>query len=1159
MLNNLMSQQLPIQSIQMGQVEPISNKLDSSIQMGIVGPENSGRLQQIPMANMQMGMMGPVSSDALSQQISALHNKAQPLEPMPNNNVLQKLSVTNMQIGNIDPRASSLTPEQFLLHSNVGSLQSTMLKRKAPMESTSNSPGLQKLSMPNKRVVQMEHRPWMQHLSAPNKLPVQSQSISSPSGLQRSQAPSKKSTSSKAGLQQLSAQKNQSGQPSPRFQSESSESVRSKLRESLAAALALVSMQQDTSGKSSENEDASIAGSTQENSKSSVHDLGTTDAGNHMSEGAKRSLSVKEDPLDQKRNDDHSTAQGFSSSNAGDCLQPSKTDGQSTISMRDEETSFSDCFFVKDELLQGNGLSWVLEPVMGVAENKDIETTKRPLDLEDSSHVSGGQAVPSPQTVASTIEAELYNLFGGVNKKYKEKGRSLLFNLKDRNNPELRARVMSGEIPPEKLCSMTAEELASKELSEWRMAKAEELAQMVVLPDSDVDMRRLVKKTHKGEFQVEVEPVDIVSAEVAIGASSVTRMRPKPKEKRASSPSKRDQMKDKGYASNEKSSSEVEDVLMIPSSEGTDLMQGLMVDDELKDAEFLPPIVSLDEFMESLNSEPPFENLPVDSGKTAPVSDKDDSQVGSESKSPDATIRDPDDRTSSSRDIVDVKHIKPDTDGKSTDNHGKSETAPTFHVPKGECVWEGLLQLNVSVLASVIGIFKSGEKTSSKGWPGLIEIKGRVRLEPFEKFLQELPMSRSRAVMAVHFVGKEGSSESESAGVSEVADSYVMDSRVGFGEPAPGVELYLCPPHSKTREMLGKVLPKDQVDALNAIDNGLIGVIVWRKPQITSTISPNSASHHKHNSKKEHFTSRRHQEKDANLNVNVTAKQQPLPLAGPSAFTKPQPDDNEDDDDDDLPPGFGPPATRDGDDLPEFNFSSGSVTPRSQTSTTQSVIQGQGMSHFHQHSQAHSRPVDQMRELVHRYGQPKTSTSSGNWQDKRGFGVVVQPWDDDDDDMPEWRPEDNKQVPHPRPHTHSQPVHMHGIQQPILRANMIQETPHQQMAQQPMSLQPMLRPNMVQETPQQMAQPAMPLHSQMNGIHGHQNTAPSWQQQGPWMVQQNSAPLWQQQGPWMVPNPGSHGLPVYQPNSVQFYGAPGPEAGQQGMAWRRDAPASRGF
>lgn len=41
----------------------------------------------------------------------------------------------------------------------------------------------------------------------------------------------------------------------------------------------------------------------------------------------------------------------------------------------------------------------------------------------------------------------------------------------------------------------------------------------------------------------------------------------------------------------------------------------------------------------------------------------------------------------------------------------------------------------------------SGETTSTKEWPNSLEVKGRVRIDAFEKFLQELPMSRSRAVM----------------------------------------------------------------------------------------------------------------------------------------------------------------------------------------------------------------------------------------------------------------------------------------------------------------------------------------------------------------------------------------------------------------------------
>lgn len=731
MHNNLVSEQLSIQSIQMGQLEHVSNKLDSSMQMGLMksGTDNPA-LQQISMPNIQMGMMEPSSIDAFSQQISISNNQAQLLEPMSNNHSLQKLSVSNMQMGQMERQAYN--SQQFLLPNkqlgemetmlnNMGSQQSSTLnKRKAPMEPTFSHPLSPILSVANKRVAQMEHRPWLQQTSAPNKLPVQMQSISNASGLQRSQAPSnsKRSVPNKTGPHQLSAQKNQTGrmQPPSKVQNESFDSVRSKLRQSLADALALVSQQQDkmsSVGKTSQSDVASALGKRQINFQHSGNTSGASDAVDSVSGEPKESLPTKDDSLAQDWYDGKNLSQETSTNgNAGGSSQTSKNVGQElqpSVSLHDEDVAFSDNFFVKDELLQGNGLAWVLEPDTELAEKKDIETTQNQLDQEDASGDNGEQAVQAPEILASKIEEELFKLFGGVNKKYKEKGRSLLFNLKDRNNPELRERVMAGEIPPERLCSMTAEELASEELSQWRMAKAEELAQMVVLPDSDVDIRRLVKKTHKGEFQVEVEQEDSVSVEVAVGASSLTQMQPKSKEKEVPLPSKPDEMKDKVNATGNKSNSEDQEVpctLTIPSTEGSDLMHGLMVDDELKDAEFLPPIVSLDEFMESLNSEPPFENLPVDAGKITPISDKDDLQVGSESKSPDITPKDPDDSAPAKPDNIDVTSTKSDADGKSTGSQVKSETAPSVSVPKGEHVWEGVLQLNISAMASVIGIFK---------------------------------------------------------------------------------------------------------------------------------------------------------------------------------------------------------------------------------------------------------------------------------------------------------------------------------------------------------------------------------------------------------------------------------------------------------------------
>ena len=51
---------------------------------------------------------------------------------------------------------------------------------------------------------------------------------------------------------------------------------------------------------------------------------------------------------------------------------------------------------------------------------------------------------------------------GNAGKDYKAKYRSLVFNLRDPNNPDLRARVLGGEISPDKLVQLSAAELASK-------------------------------------------------------------------------------------------------------------------------------------------------------------------------------------------------------------------------------------------------------------------------------------------------------------------------------------------------------------------------------------------------------------------------------------------------------------------------------------------------------------------------------------------------------------------------------------------------------------------------------------------------------------------------------------------------------------------------
>uniref|UniRef100_G3P6J1 Death inducer-obliterator 1 n=1 Tax=Gasterosteus aculeatus TaxID=69293 RepID=G3P6J1_GASAC len=73
------------------------------------------------------------------------------------------------------------------------------------------------------------------------------------------------------------------------------------------------------------------------------------------------------------------------------------------------------------------------------------------------------------------IEKEMFNLCLNTDSRYKNKYRSLMFNLKDPKNKGLFYRVVGGEVSPFRLVRLSAEELLSKEISEWKKPDAAEV------------------------------------------------------------------------------------------------------------------------------------------------------------------------------------------------------------------------------------------------------------------------------------------------------------------------------------------------------------------------------------------------------------------------------------------------------------------------------------------------------------------------------------------------------------------------------------------------------------------------------------------------------------------------------------------------------------
>jgi transcription elongation factor S-II len=95
--------------------------------------------------------------------------------------------------------------------------------------------------------------------------------------------------------------------------------------------------------------------------------------------------------------------------------------------------------------------------------------------------------------VAKDVEEAAFKTLGGVNEAYKGKMRSLFQNLKNKSNPQLRERVLKGEVPASKFVVMTHDEMKS----DARRAEDEKLEQ----ENMNQAMVAQVEKAISKEFQ----------------------------------------------------------------------------------------------------------------------------------------------------------------------------------------------------------------------------------------------------------------------------------------------------------------------------------------------------------------------------------------------------------------------------------------------------------------------------------------------------------------------------------------------------------------------------------------------------------------------------------------------------------------------------------
>ncbi|XP_036917313.1 SPOC domain-containing protein 1 [Sturnira hondurensis] len=104
--------------------------------------------------------------------------------------------------------------------------------------------------------------------------------------------------------------------------------------------------------------------------------------------------------------------------------------------------------------------------------------------------------------VAAGIEAALFDLTRATNCHYKNKYRSLLFNLRDPRNHDLFLKVVHGEVTPHGLVRMNSFQLAPQELARWRDQEEKRGLEIIEQQQKESCCLPTSKLTHKGEVEI---------------------------------------------------------------------------------------------------------------------------------------------------------------------------------------------------------------------------------------------------------------------------------------------------------------------------------------------------------------------------------------------------------------------------------------------------------------------------------------------------------------------------------------------------------------------------------------------------------------------------------------------------------------------------------
>uniref|UniRef100_A0A8C0CHZ9 TFIIS central domain-containing protein n=1 Tax=Balaenoptera musculus TaxID=9771 RepID=A0A8C0CHZ9_BALMU len=124
--------------------------------------------------------------------------------------------------------------------------------------------------------------------------------------------------------------------------------------------------------------------------------------------------------------------------------------------------------------------------------------------------------------IAAGIEAALFDLTKATNGRYKNKYRSLLFNLRDPRNPDLFLKVVHGDVSPHGLVRMSSVQLAPQELARWRDQEEKRSLEMIEQLQKEPCSLPASKLTHKGEVEILRDMDQMLTLEDLVVSGSLT-------------------------------------------------------------------------------------------------------------------------------------------------------------------------------------------------------------------------------------------------------------------------------------------------------------------------------------------------------------------------------------------------------------------------------------------------------------------------------------------------------------------------------------------------------------------------------------------------------------------------------------------------------------